>query len=70
MSRKILGHRGDFIRDEHPSPVPEGYEDVNPMSYIELKRDGKPVTYHNGYYYTRNGAGWEDSWASRMARGT
>lgn len=69
MIPKLLGHRGDFVRDKRPSPVPEGYEDVNPNAFIELKRDGKPVTYHKGYYYRQtNGIGHGRSWASKMNR--
>ena len=70
MARLFLGHRGDFIRDMDPSPVPSGYEDVNPNAFIELKRDGKPVTYHNGYYYrkTTNHSKAPESWAKRMDR--
>lgn len=63
-----LGQRGNFTRDNKPSPVPAGYEDVTPGSFIELKLNGQPVTYHNGYYYRldkNHKSDHGDSWAKR-----
>jgi hypothetical protein len=67
----VLGHRGDYVRESHNSPPPVGYEDVDPRAFIETKRNGQPVTYHRGAYYTRSsgrGASWK-SWAADMNDG-
>ena len=69
MIPKVIGQRGDFVRDSNPSPVPVGYEDVDPSAFVVLKRDGQPVMYHKGFYYTRNQnhrSGHGKSWAARM----
>ena len=67
-----LGHRGNFVRDTNPSPMPKGFEDVSPKAFIELKVNGIPVTYHDGYYYRQDAnhqSAHGESWASRMNKG-
>lgn len=59
-----LGHRGDFIRERKPSPKP--YDDIDDMSFVESKRNGKPATWHNGYWYIQKEAPKTESWARRM----
>jgi len=63
-----LGHRGDFIRERKPSPKPPGYEDVNDKAFIESRRNGKPATWHNGFWYVQKEAPKTESWAKRMSK--
>jgi len=63
-----LGHRGNFVREANPSPKPSGFEDVNDMAFIESKRNGKPATWHNFFWYVQEGKPNSESWAARMNR--
>jgi len=63
-----LGHRGNFTREDNPSPKPNGFEDVNNMAFIESKRNGRPATWHNGFWYVQDEAPNSESWAKRMNR--
>ena len=61
-----LGHRGNMVREKKASPKPEGYEDVNDKAFIVAVRNGKPATWHNGYWYIQQETPKDISWAKRM----